>query len=128
MRISYWSSVVCSSDRMRAVHRGVRRGGVGRIVGMDIGALGTNGVNLFPRYAPRHQVTAGAVGVGQRCERCYQCMSHDPPHVVLNNRAVSAARVALMAASIAGLTALIDLGSERTGIVQPGGSAVGGGP
>ena len=75
---------------MRTIHRDVGSGGVGRIVGMDIGALGTNGVNLFARYAPRHQIAAGAVGVGQRCERCYQCMSHDPPHVVLNNRVVSA--------------------------------------
>ncbi|ESQ97829.1 hypothetical protein F753_18670 [Stutzerimonas chloritidismutans AW-1] len=33
----------------------------------------------------------------------------------------------MMAASIADLTALIDIGSERTGIVQRGGSAVGGG-
>ncbi len=69
-----------------AVHRDVRAGAVGCVVGMDIGAFGAHRMDLLAGNAPRHQVAAGAIGIGQRGERCYQCVFHGSPHVVSNNR------------------------------------------
>ena len=86
---------------MRAIQRAVG-GGIGGIVGVYVRGFGAHGMYLLPRNAPRHQVSTGAVGVGQRCERCYQGMSHDSPHVVLNNRVCRALRLSARRRAIGG--------------------------
>ena len=103
-----------------AVHRDVRAGAVGCVVGMDIGAFGAHRMDLLagmPRAIRSPRVRLASVSVANAATSV--CVSW------FTSRCVE--QPGLRARRASANAALIEVGSRRTGRVQRRGSAVGAG-